>query len=342
MSADRAASIAVAATPTANLLTGATAVSDVESVAASPGVEFSEDNTTSASPAATTSTAASASAPSPGPPPPPVSAAASLLAACAASPAAGEQGDVATSCATSSSACSNAAGSVSAPCDAHVEASVSASTYPVSTDGTCPTCSSNQVVYLVLKSLAEQLTPTLSLLLGYGYATWVEDADGMPSFQCCQCGYGFNLDWTTTSLETIYHIHVDQLSGEAMFTAPVLTQQQTEYQQQQLQQQTSHSLEQPRTQPSGGFQEYVFSGRFNSMSGRFQAHTSEEHFETRGLHADRELRQMSRWFDPAELTSDTSKANWKERPKLTKKQIAELKERKKQRKMRKKTQWLQE
>ena len=83
--------------------------------------------------------------------------------------------------------------------------------YPVSGDGTCPYCRSARVQYLLLSAAEmpdQDLSPLLRGLLGAGHAARLPPADAAapepPSFKCVACGYGFNLDWTRASLETIF------------------------------------------------------------------------------------------------------------------------------------------
>jgi hypothetical protein len=83
--------------------------------------------------------------------------------------------------------------------------------YPVSTTGACPYCQSYDVIYLVLvptESKDIELPPLLSRLLTKGHALIFPDSgkEEVPSFQCRQCGYGFNLDWTATNLETVFNM----------------------------------------------------------------------------------------------------------------------------------------
>ena len=106
--------------------------------------------------------------------------------------------------------------------------SSSGMSYPVSMTGACPYCQSYDVVYLVLipkGSEDVELPPLLSKLINRGCALKVPDGENIamtlsrfdgtfdsldgqeiPSFQCRHCGYGFNLDWTATSLETVFSV----------------------------------------------------------------------------------------------------------------------------------------
>ena len=85
-----------------------------------------------------------------------------------------------------------------------------ASLYPVSVDGACPYCHSTHVQYLVLHTAGNALSPVLTALLKTGHAARVAETHTAsqpepPSFKCFSCGYGFNLDFTKTNLETIFH-----------------------------------------------------------------------------------------------------------------------------------------
>ncbi|XP_057316902.1 uncharacterized protein LOC130657924 isoform X2 [Hydractinia symbiolongicarpus] len=78
--------------------------------------------------------------------------------------------------------------------------------FPVSTTGLCPYCHSNNVVYIILQEdEKEELPELLEKLRKLGYATPMKKGDHvLPSFQCRNCTYGFNLDWTVTNLEKIF------------------------------------------------------------------------------------------------------------------------------------------
>uniref|UniRef100_A0A7M5WJM3 CCHC-type domain-containing protein n=1 Tax=Clytia hemisphaerica TaxID=252671 RepID=A0A7M5WJM3_9CNID len=81
--------------------------------------------------------------------------------------------------------------------------------FPVSTNGACPYCHSNNVVYIILKESENekrQLPDLLVRLVGDGKAEVnVKGDDEWPSFQCRNCTYGFNLDWNKTNLEKIFY-----------------------------------------------------------------------------------------------------------------------------------------
>ncbi|XP_065661348.1 uncharacterized protein LOC101239060 isoform X2 [Hydra vulgaris] len=83
-----------------------------------------------------------------------------------------------------------------------------AADFPVSSDGACPYCKSTNVVYIIIQDddlKEEELPPLLTKLLREENAKKVKKGEyDLPSFQCKQCTYGFNLDWSMSSLETIF------------------------------------------------------------------------------------------------------------------------------------------
>ncbi|XP_047132847.1 uncharacterized protein LOC101239060 isoform X1 [Hydra vulgaris] len=83
-----------------------------------------------------------------------------------------------------------------------------AADFPVSSDGACPYCKSTNVVYIIIQDddlKEEELPPLLTKLLKEENAKKVKKGEyDLPSFQCKQCTYGFNLDWSMSSLETIF------------------------------------------------------------------------------------------------------------------------------------------
>eukprot|EP00040_Diaphanoeca_grandis_P028830 m.167672 g.167672 ORF g.167672 m.167672 type:complete len:556 (-) comp31470_c0_seq2:118-1785(-) len=104
----------------------------------------------------------------------------------------------------------------STPQHAHPGATTpaTATSFPVSVDGTCPTCRSNYVQHLVLLGVEDKdgapsanLGPTVTKLLEMGWAATCRPTPEIPepsSFLCYGCGFGFNVDWTRTTLETIF------------------------------------------------------------------------------------------------------------------------------------------
>ncbi|XP_065069375.1 uncharacterized protein LOC135694521 isoform X1 [Rhopilema esculentum] len=81
--------------------------------------------------------------------------------------------------------------------------------YPVSKDGRCPYCESQEVVYIIINEGEEdgkdELPDILQQLLQYNFAYKMpKDENEPPSFQCLKCTYGFNLDWRSTDLEKIF------------------------------------------------------------------------------------------------------------------------------------------
>ncbi|XP_028398750.1 splicing factor, arginine/serine-rich 15-like isoform X2 [Dendronephthya gigantea] len=92
-----------------------------------------------------------------------------------------------------------------------------AANYPVSKDGSCPHCGSTTVRYIILvKDSTKDITlpPTLDKLLKMGKAfKMAKGANNPPSFQCCTCTYGFNLDWSKTNLKKIFKLEEESSSN---------------------------------------------------------------------------------------------------------------------------------
>eukprot|EP00038_Savillea_parva_P016728 m.17835 g.17835 ORF g.17835 m.17835 type:complete len:363 (-) comp3539_c0_seq1:61-1149(-) len=123
----------------------------------------------------------------------------------------------------------------SAPCSNNATETLGGSFYsrfPVSQDGACPYCRSWDVQYLVVSTDAPTDTTSgstavpeqsyraaapppadvLQRLLDAKRAARVWPTESCPepsSFRCVTCGYGFNIDETTTSIETIFYWYLN-------------------------------------------------------------------------------------------------------------------------------------
>jgi len=100
------------------------------------------------------------------------------------------------------------------------------------------------------------------------------------------------------------------------------------------------AMTQQSQQPADISGDYAQKVMFTSIGGRFKAQDSTAHWQTKGLATDKEGRQMSAFFDveayQEQMREKKERGEDKKKPvKLSRKQIDDLKEKKRQRKLKK-------
>ena len=204
--------------------------------------------------------------------------------------------------------------------------------YPISDTGCCPTCASNYVNYIVLISKDatndDDIDPLLLrlLVLGLAYKLFEPDDDTVvPSFKCLACGYGFNLDFEKSNLETVFHTYLNQSVEERVVCSGTPTNYKT---QSELALVAGLSYT-THTRPD--FETYSVTGSFNKMTGGFQANSTEDHFLKKGIPVQKDMRQMGHFFDLSQLIEAPCQEPIK-KVKISKKQVQMFKIAKKKKK----------
>jgi transposase-like protein len=212
-----------------------------------------------------------------------------------------------------------------------------------SSNGHCPYCHHPHSTFLVPLSQKDSLTPLTNLLLKGGFARWVytkEKESLRYQFQCNNCHYGFNVDFAKTRLEDVFHV-LNADSEDPSFAPDVIPPSEgifpglSELSGSANKDEIVHSLP---SKEDPAYTDYIVRGQFNSLYGKFQRYSSAQHFESRGLPEDHELRQLAYYFDVNTLQSREIQNPPK--PKLTKKQIEMFKKNKLAKKRRNLLNWL--
>ncbi|XP_065833526.1 uncharacterized protein [Oscarella lobularis] len=234
-----------------------------------------------------------------------------------------------------------------------------ASAYPVSLTGSCPTCHSADVTYIIVTPKGEEdaeLPPLLEKLIEKGRAVKMNEPDTsqeVPSFQCVKCGYGFNLDWTATSLESIFNV-----TSEGEDKLPIATKPTTKPLESETKQKPEVVVPVPDDEASSSssswygqaaygqqaeaatstypqftrqYEEYNIPGNFNVLTGKFQRLSNDQHWTDRGLPTDRDARQLAHFMNVNLVDQEPKRKQFKP----TAKQIQRFKKEKEEKKRKK-------